>query len=225
LDDSGQLIYLDENSGERVLTPFLPADDWQDAPLRICDQQAQPQDRRVPAVSPAGHFDNVLEVRYRTSTCADAGLELEQFAENIGMIRRTEQSFVGPRSFELIAAHIGNLSIQAQPHAAFTISVDTTTPQSPVVTMTLQADGQQLTFPSGQEYDIVLRDSAGKSVYRWSFGRLFIQSVHTRTITGEWTENVPILLPDPPSGTYTLQMWLTTAGEVPAFSAALPVQF
>jgi hypothetical protein len=53
----------------------------------------------------------------------------------------------------------------------------------------------ELTFPSGQTHDIVVLDSLGREVWRWSEGRLFTQSIQnkvldtseTLTYEAEWT--------------------------------------
>jgi len=48
--------------------------------------------------------------------------------------------------------------------------------------------GIELTFPSGQEYDFIVRDSAGREVYRWGKGRMFTQSLKNRVIDGGETQ-------------------------------------
>lgn len=42
----------------------------------------------------------------------------------------------------------------------------------------------ELEFPSGQEYDFVVVDSAGHEVYRWANGRLFTQALQNRLLDG-----------------------------------------
>lgn len=44
--------------------------------------------------------------------------------------------------------------------------------------------GLELTFPSGQEYEFSVKDSAGNEVYRWGKGRMFTQSFQNRMIDG-----------------------------------------
>ena len=46
----------------------------------------------------------------------------------------------------------------------------------------------ELTFPSGQEYDFSVRDSAGREVYRWGKGRMFTQSLQNRVLDGGETK-------------------------------------
>lgn len=40
----------------------------------------------------------------------------------------------------------------------------------------------ELMFPSGRTYDIVVFDSIGREVWRWSQGRMFTQALQTRTL-------------------------------------------
>jgi hypothetical protein len=46
----------------------------------------------------------------------------------------------------------------------------------------------ELTFPSGQEYDFSVRDSAGREVYRWGKGRMFTQALQNRVLDGGETK-------------------------------------
>jgi hypothetical protein len=44
--------------------------------------------------------------------------------------------------------------------------------------------GVELTFPSGQEYEFTVKDSAGREVFRWGKGRMFTQSLQNEMIGG-----------------------------------------
>ncbi|HEX6597736.1 MAG TPA: BsuPI-related putative proteinase inhibitor [Gemmatimonadaceae bacterium] len=48
--------------------------------------------------------------------------------------------------------------------------------------------GIELTFPSGQEYDFSVRDSAGREVYRWGKGRMFTQTLQNKVLDGGETK-------------------------------------
>lgn len=45
----------------------------------------------------------------------------------------------------------------------------------------------ELMFPSGRTHDIVVLDSTGREVWRWSEGRLFTQALQTRTLESSET--------------------------------------
>ena len=40
----------------------------------------------------------------------------------------------------------------------------------------------ELRFPDGQTHDLVVLDSAGREVWRWSTGRLFTQSIRNKLL-------------------------------------------
>jgi hypothetical protein len=84
-----------------------------------------------------------------------------------------------------------------------------------------------LSFASGQEYDFALQDSAGKTLWTWSASRTFLQALHQRTVTDEWTDTVEIPWPTAPGGglqpgDYTVQATITASGATP-FAATAPV--
>lgn len=67
---------------------------------------------------PAGSFDNVIRIDYR-SPCSDAGIVAEWFAPGVGLVKRTEQSFAGPVVSELQSAVVGGFVL---PQPALTTS-------------------------------------------------------------------------------------------------------
>ena len=48
----------------------------------------------------------------------------------------------------------------------------------------------ELAFPSGQQYEFTVLDSAGREVYRWGEGRMFTQSVQNKLLDGGDTMHV-----------------------------------
>ena len=222
--DGDQLFYLDEESGREVLlTSFLPGAAWT-APLRQCQQTGEAQAQRVTTDGPAGRFENAVEIRYLTSNCADAGVLLEQYVDNIGMVRRTTQTIAGPRNWDLVSARVGNTRIETALNGRFTVSVDASGTDAIAVTLHIEVPPDAtvtLPFSSGQEYDLVVRDETDKVVYSWSAARTFIQSLHNLTVAGEWTATEAV--PRPAVGRYTLQAWMTTSGGAPRYAATTPL--
>jgi hypothetical protein len=218
--ENDRLIYLDGSaSAETVLTSFLPGDTWA-APMRTCRQSGEAQGTRAKHA----RAENALEIRYRTFSCADAGTISELYAENIGMVQRTEQSFAGPRTYDLVSARLVSTVIETAPNGRFTITRDATTADEVALTLRVHVSpGTPLSLPFGssQEYDIVVRDNAGKAVYVWSASRSFLQSLHTVDVDGEWSAQATI--PKPAPGAYTVQAWLVTATPVPMFAATVPL--
>ncbi|MEO8125898.1 MAG: BsuPI-related putative proteinase inhibitor [Bryobacteraceae bacterium] len=232
-NENHDLVYLaDETESELPLTVFAPSDrTWWEAPFRPCEQEGQTQSKRGSYDGSGGPFSNVLEVRYRSFGCADTGVTSEQYAENIGMVRRVTTSILGPVQFDLVYARVGNVLIDASPHARFTVSVvRPPTADFIQVGLRLQMDSAlplTLAFRSSQEYDAVLRDAEGRVVWQWSAEQVFAQVEHQKSVNGEWTASLQMprsVLPadESQARTYSLQAWITTTGITPAFAATHP---
>jgi Intracellular proteinase inhibitor len=230
----GALMYWDEARNQEILlTSFEQFEGgYWSAPFRPCpDQAGQTQLKRGNHSGPAGPVSDVLEIRYRTQGCADVGAVQEQYAEHLGMLRRIQTSIAGPRTFDLIYARVGTLTIDAAPAARFSVSVGPTVGPGPVLaTLRLQVNSPApltLSFTSGQEYDLALNDSAGNTIWLWSASRTFLQALHQRTVTDEWIETVEIPWPTAPGGglqpgDYTVRATVTASASTP-FAATVPV--
>jgi hypothetical protein len=71
IHENGDLVYLDSEGNETILTPLTPtAGKWEKAPLRMCDQQAQVEERRGQHNGPVAPLGEVLQVQSGAS-CAD----------------------------------------------------------------------------------------------------------------------------------------------------------
>ncbi len=66
--------------------------------------------RNATVTVPAGTFSGCIGVRFR-GHCADAGLSEEYYARGVGLVKRVEQSFTGPRTTELVSATIDGKKI------------------------------------------------------------------------------------------------------------------
>lgn len=77
---------------------------------------------------------------------------------------------------------------------------------------------QELTFNTGQKYDLKLTDQEGEIVYRWSRDKMFIQAIqHIKLETGEketWQTSIPVK--ELAAGTYQLDGWLTARERIDA---------
>jgi len=135
-ETNGTLVYWDgDRNQEILLTSFeqLEGGHWL-APLRPCpEQDGQGQLKLGNHDGPAGPIVGVLEIQYRTIGCADVGLLQEQYADHLGMLRRVVSTIAGPRTFDLIAARVGNITIDAAPSASFSVSLGPTTVAGPVL--------------------------------------------------------------------------------------------
>lgn len=222
---NGDLVYLDEERGQEFpLTAFsVSAPLWWQAPYRACDQEGQALAIRSEHQGPIGTLRDVLDVKYRTFSCADAGVTMEQYAEHIGMVQRVITGMDGAHAFNLVEAQIGAMTIDTTPYGRFTVSV--TDPPSGDLTVMLRLSTRpalplKLTFPTAQEYDVVLRDLDGNVVWRWSDGQEFEQASHQREVGGEYRFFVKVPRPQN-AAAYTIEGWLTTSGSA-QFSATIP---
>jgi hypothetical protein len=76
---------------------------------------------------PAGTF-STLHIRF-TTICQDAGITDEWFAPGVGLVKRVEQSFAGPRTMQLHRAVINGKVIEGNQPSPVSISVLTDKPE------------------------------------------------------------------------------------------------
>ena len=123
--DHDALYYRDEEHERDVpLTSFERSTGGRfKAPFRVCDSLGQAQDGDGKYDGPIGPISPTLVIRYVNTGCADVGVIEEQYAPNIGMLERTEQSFIGPRVYDLVAARVGASTFQTGPGANFGVTL------------------------------------------------------------------------------------------------------
>ncbi len=188
--------------------------------INPCNHTARVESRTAELKLPIGDVGNALEVSYPGANCADAGLTTDHFLPYIGLVRRESTTIGGPRALELVYARIGGVTVLSQPQVSFALTLDRAVyergDEVPVMTarMTLRVTRQplELTFGSGQRYEVVFRDADGREVFRWSDGRAFTLALGTETIrNGEknYVAEIPLRFP---AGKYTAEAWLTTVG-------------
>jgi hypothetical protein len=78
--------------------------------------------------------------------------------------------------------------------------------------------------PSGQDYDIVLKDDTGQTIWRWSEGKVFPAGIEERLLSGREQYDVVVPTPRQP-GKYTVEAWLTAGDDRILFSAAAAIEF
>jgi hypothetical protein len=176
----------------------LPGTRWRflstTAPTCSDDLPAILVSRRESVDVPAGRFGGCVRIVYRPA-CSDAGSLEEIFAPGVGLVRRTEESFAGPVTHELVSAVVGGRALPPHP-IEVSISINEQSfifggapPPVPrpapklVVRLTVRAEGGPQTFRFGttQRYDIRVLDEQGTEVYRWSRGQAFRQVPGTET--------------------------------------------
>lgn len=186
-----------------------------------CNSTATITSRDAKVELPAGAFDNGLRVAYSMTRCADAGLVNETFLPGIGLAERRETSFAGERVYSLVYARVNDMVQLTGREWSFTVALNESafTAGSPLlVRLSLRntrGKPVKLVFPSGQDYDVQIRDARNQVIYTWSASRSFIQLVREVEINGE--KNWLVRL-EPgadglnlPPGTYTLTGILATS--------------
>ncbi|MBI4890060.1 MAG: hypothetical protein HY821_05490 [Acidobacteria bacterium] len=174
-----------------------------------CNAASRIESREGKYAGPVGEFGNVLDVRYTAAQCADAGLVSDQFLPWVGLLARTQQTIAGPRTYHLVYARLGGVTVLTPAEISFSLAV--TAAQD--VRLALRNMGPaplELTFPTSQQFEVEVYDQKNQLVYRWSDGMGFLQVVTTQSVSGEriWLVSLPSGRLAP--GRYTVKGWLTT---------------
>ena len=61
----------------------------------------------------------------------------------------------------------------------------------------------EVNFPSGQTHEVVVVDSLGREVFRWSKGRMFTQSLQNKVLHASDTLDYDAVWENAPAGKYT----------------------
>jgi hypothetical protein len=215
LAESGAYVYWDDASQQEA--PFL---DFSGVtytnPASECREQARAEVEPGKYVGPAGRFDDAREIRFSPGICADTGSTSEVFGPNLGMLRRTVTSFIGPKQFDLVYAQIGGVTYLNDAQVSFALSVGAVPGEGGSTSITgrfvlTNHSGADLVldFLSSQRYDFRVLDAAGDTIHTWSSTRLFLAVVGQETVKDErvWQETFAVSSLRP--GNYSLEGFLT----------------
>ncbi len=183
-----------------------------------CNPTAVIQSKNAELRSPLGDFrEGALRVGHAPGNCADADLITETFLPYVGLAQRRMSNIAGEVVWDLIYARLGGFTAFPEQERSFQAALNGPrfAPTAAItVRMTLRnttATPLELTFPSGQDYDVVIRNDKGDELYRWSNGRGFTLAIRTLRFSGEKNYAVAVR-PNLPAGTYTLTASLAVAG-------------
>lgn len=236
-DDGGVLWAFDPATGResRWYAFFTPERSSFETAVDPCSSLATVASRTATYQGPAGTFHDALQIVYTAGACRDAGLLEEWFLPGTGLVRRTETTFGGPKTYDLIYARIGGVKVISQPELRFSIALDRGVYTAnlmppidpglsvPVMTARLSLRNTtdkpvRLAFSSGQRHDLEFKNERGDVVYRWSDGRAFTLALGEEIIgPGERNYVVIVRLADKEGkplaqGKYTAMGWITTMG-------------
>ncbi len=196
--EEGNFHSWDESTRSEV--PFLLFD-GKDFSSRVtsCNQKGRAELRSMDYKGPIGSSQTARLIRYTPGICADTGLTSETFIPYLGMVRRTQTSFVGERSHDLVYAQIGGITYLNDAGVSFSIAVTPVTAErgSNQIAARLVLNNRtdqklELQFASSQTYDFAIRNDKGETVYQWSADKLFLQAQRQLLIRGEevWQESL-----------------------------------
>lgn len=223
-DPSGALyLYDPAANSERI---FMAADGGVNN-VEPCGQSGRVVSSDADYSGPIGTFKGVVEIRYDPGRCADAGIVRELYLPYVGLLQRTVTTIAGSRDYDLIYARVGGVLVVSGPETSLTLALDSpvyAAGAKPLARIALRHTGASpltLQFPSGQRYDVAVRNELGRTVYRWSDGVVFTQAAGTLQVQGEQNWLVPLRLPDLPPGAYTAEAVLTTGPRI-TWAATVP---
>lgn len=206
---NGALVFLNEDTRtEHLWVNFLaPQDEAFPSEIDACSKSASVVKRDAPHRGPTGEFPKALHIGYQ-AFCADAGLIGEVFVPGIGLAQRRMTSIAGEQVFDLVYARVnGNTAVNGR-EQGFTLTLDRNsytsgaTMNARITLLNTTEDALNLTFPTGQDYDLVIWDGEGKQVYRWSDGRAFPLIFRQMQFRGEQSWAVAVNLPALRPGSY-----------------------
>lgn len=157
--------------------------------LDSCTQAATVAEKAQSLTTLAGAFNSAVRLDF-DGYCNDAGLISAWFAQDAGLIKWTEQTIAGVVDYELEYAKLAGMNYPAyegiEVSASFpaeTVMLNETDSVEAYITLTnSSSEPVELTFNSGQLFDIYLYDSNDELVNQWSNGRMFTQAFQTITL-------------------------------------------
>jgi intracellular proteinase inhibitor BsuPI len=197
----------------------------------VCCGSAEIANSKAEYHGPVGWFDYGLEVRYPGTF--QVGIDREVFLPYVGLVYRG-QGTGGPgyAHYDLIYARLGGVTHVSEPELSFGLTLDRAlytidlmpSPEprkAPNLTarLTLRNTGLEpamLVFPSGQDFDLLLRNDKGEVVYQWSAGKFFPEAIR-RVPFGPGEKNFALSVPltdkegkPLTAGRYVAEAWLAT---------------
>ena len=175
-----------------------------------CTKSGKIESKAAKYSGPTGSFTNALQVSF-TQSCSDAGTQSETFLPYVGLVERVVDNIAGARKYSLVYSRTGVTEVTTQ-EIRFSLSIDAPYGTARLTLRNSTSAPIPLVFPSGQSYDLKIRNEKGEVVYTWSADKLFAQIFRTESF-GPGERNYAILLPlsTLPAGKYVAEAYLTTS--------------
>ncbi|AUD79299.1 hypothetical protein CW740_08595 [Kangiella profundi] len=154
--------------------------------LDSCTQSAIVAEKSQSMTTLAATFGSVVRVDF-DGFCNDAGLISAWFSQEAGLIKWSELTIAGEVDYELEYAKLAGMNYPAhegiEVSATFpaeTVMLNEVDSVEAYITLTNQtSEPVELTFNSGQLFDIYIYDRNDQLVSQWSSGRMFTQAFRT----------------------------------------------
>ncbi|MBL8238789.1 MAG: hypothetical protein JNM66_15300 [Bryobacterales bacterium] len=219
-DGGGRVWRYDEQNGEeRLWYDFSRGRGEQyETALPTCCGRAQVADTRASRKVALGEFERAF-YRLTYPGVFQVGITEENFLPYVGLVYR-EENTGGPsfRTQDLVYARISGVTVLNASGVGFGVALGNGYARLFLNNNT--GAPLRVVFASGQTYELVLRDGAGKEVYRWGEGKGFTQALRGVDLApGEtsWVVEMRGV-----AGAETLTAELVTVG--PKFTATIPVR-
>lgn len=217
LNEGRLLAWNPDTKGESLWIDFTARDGREfNTTIAPCNKSAAIDPKGNKYTGPYGEFDRAATVVF-TPSCADAGYVSETYLPYIGMLQHVEETIGGPITFDLISSRTGLTEVAAG-LVSFGVALDGkvyTAGGDLLAHMRLRNNSAgpiELVFPTGQDYDLVIRNEKGEEVYRWSTGKVFTQVVRKIRVESGAELNFVVTAPlkGLPPGKYVAQANLAT---------------
>ena len=197
-EPSDSSIYVfDKASGTEKLwlAPDRPVGSTFSTEVNPCPTTATIAARDAPVTTPAGKFDNAVEVEFQ-GNCVDVGATKQLYAANVGLVSDEETTFAGPVIYELSYYRVGTSTSSTD--VSFTVALRSS---RYIAGTTLEA---RLTLRNTTPDPIHLHfrgNVQGTVGYQWSADRTFPLIIRDETLgPGELTYGVTAPLGTLPPG-------------------------
>lgn len=187
---SNKVYWLSEEGYAELLVDFDDAVGTQ-YPVNVdgCTDLVEIQNKNKTLTTPAGKFEKVVQLVF-IGHCRDGGLLNAWFVEGVGLIKWQSQSIAGPVDYYLTDATIGDanypviegLQISSEIESGLFNLNQKAFASAYMTIVNKNQTAIDLTFNSGQKFEIEILNEGGTVVNRWSDKRMFTEAIETLSI-------------------------------------------
>ncbi|MGX5172532.1 BsuPI-related putative proteinase inhibitor [Aliikangiella sp. IMCC44653] len=155
-----------------------------------CVSKATLVEKAAVVSTKASRFNDAVKLTFQSSQCADVGLLSAHFVAGVGLVQWQTQSIAGPVTYALQSSKIGDMQLPQSQGLQIKANVDSgpidlTQKQSINAYLVVTNPSNhpvELTFNSGQRFEIEIFNSAAEKVAQWSFDKMFTEAIDVISI-------------------------------------------